>query len=142
MKPKFKTRLAWDKAQILMQPALIRILDNIRKQLEISQWKGSFKDVTHPIPGYLLCLTKDDRSVEVDIWQLCYQVVSNNYSQTGFNIFSADEQNSYELEIDARLLDETGEIDWHLIEAKAQQSVRQIFEQLTVNIEELEVKDE
>ncbi len=134
MKPQFKTRLAWDKAQILMQPALIRILDNIRKQLEDSQWKGSFKDVTHPIPGYLLCLTQGDRSVEVDIWQLCYQVVSNNYTPTFQNIFSADDQSSYELEIDDRLLDETGEIDWHLIEAKAQKSVRQIFDQLKANI--------
>ena len=114
MKPQFKTRLAWDKAQILMQPALIRILDNIRKQLEDSQWKGSFKDVTHPIPGYLLCLTQGDRSVEVDIWQLCYQVVSNNYNPTFQHLFSEDDQSSYELEIDDRLLDETGEIDWHL----------------------------
>lgn len=132
MKPQFKTRLAWDKAQILMQPALIRILDNIRKQLEQSQWQGSFKDVTDPIPGYLLCLTKGDRSLEVDIWQLCYQVVSNNYRVTFPNILSDEEQTSYELEIDERLLDETGEIDWQLIEAKAQQSVRQIFEQLTI----------
>ena len=132
MKPQFKTRLAWDKAQILMQPALIRILDNIRKQLENSQWQGSFKDITEPIPGYLLCLTKGDSSLEVDIWQLCYQVVSNNYSPTFPKISSEDEQTSYELEIDERLLDETGEIDWHLIEAKAQQSVRQIFNQLTV----------
>ena len=133
MKPQFKTRPAWDKAQLLMQPAFIRILDNIRKQLEKSRWKGSFKDVTHPIPGYLLCLTKGDRSVEVDIWQLCYQVVSNNYTPTLQNLFSADDQSSYELEIDDRLLDETGEIDWHLIEAKAQQSVRQIFNQLSVS---------
>ena len=132
MKPQFTTRLAWDKAEILMQPALIRILDNIRKQLEKSQWQGSFKDITEPIPGYLLCLTKDDLSLEVDIWQLCYQVVSNNFTPTFSEVSSEDEQTSYELEIDERLLDETGEIDWHLIEAKAQQSVRQIFNQLTV----------
>ena len=135
MKPQFKTRPAWDKAQLLMQPAFIRILDNIRKQLEKSRWKGSFKDVTHPIPGYLLCLTQGDRSVEIDIWQLWYQVVSNNYTLTLQNLFSADDQSSYELEIDDRLLDETGEIDWHLIEAKAQQSVRQIFEHLTLTID-------
>ena len=130
MKPQFKTRLAWDKAEILMQPALIRILDNIRKQLEISEWKGSFQDVTHPIPGYLLCLTKGDRSVEVDLWQLCYQVVSQNYSPTFTHTLSEDEQRSFTLEIDERLLDQTGEIDWQLIEAKAQQSVRKVFEDI------------
>ncbi len=131
MKPQFKTRLAWDKAEILMQPAFIRILDNIRKQLDSSLWQGSFKDVTDPVPGYLLCLTNGDRSFEVDLWQLCYQVISNNYTPQLQNILREDEQTSYELEIDERLLDETGELDWHLIEAKAQQSVRQIFNQLT-----------
>lgn len=131
MKPQFKTRLAWDKAEILMQPALIRILDNIRKQLESSNWKGSFQDVTHPIPGYVLCLTKDDRTVEIDLWQLCYQVVSQNYSHTFTDTMNEEEQSSsFTLEIDERLLDETGEIDWQLIEAKAQQSVRKIFEEI------------
>ena len=130
MKPQFKTRLAWDKAEILMQPALIRILDNIRKQLEISKWQGSFQDVTHPIPGYLLCLTKGDRSVEVDLWQLCYQVVSQNFTPTFTDTINEDEQSSFTLEIDERLLDETGEIDWQLIEAKAQQSVRKVFEDI------------
>ncbi|ELS05581.1 hypothetical protein Xen7305DRAFT_00053280 [Xenococcus sp. PCC 7305] len=132
MKPQFKTRPAWDKAQILMQPAFIRILDNIRKQLETSPWQGDFKDVTHPIPGYLLCLTKDDISIEVDIWQLCYQVVGTNYRPTLQDLVPADDQTSSELSIDERLLDETGEIDWHLVEAKAQQSVRQVFEQLKI----------
>ncbi len=130
MKPQFKTRLAWDKAEILMQPALIRILDNIRKQLESSEWQGSFQNVTHPIPGYLLCLTKGDRSVEIDLWQLCYQVVSHNYSPTFTHTANEEEQSSFTLEIDERLLDHTGEIDWQLIEAKAQQSVRKVFEDI------------
>ena len=42
MKPKFKTIQAWEQAQVLMQPAFIRVIDNIRKELEVSAWQGSF----------------------------------------------------------------------------------------------------
>lgn len=130
MKPQFKTRLAWEQAQLLMQPALIRILDNIRKQLEESSWRGTYREVTDPIPGYLLCLNKDNRTIEVDIWQLCYQVCFLDYAPAPQHIFSELEQRSIEVEIDNRLLDETGELDWQLIEAKAQQAVRQVFDHL------------
>ena len=36
MNPKFKDIIAWEQAQLLMQPAFIRVLDNLRKQLELS----------------------------------------------------------------------------------------------------------
>ena len=130
MQPKFKTRLAWEQAEVLMQPALIRILDNLRKQLEESEWEGTFKEVTSPFPRYHLCLTRQDRSLEIDIWQLCYQVCFQNYSPSAENIFSQDDRATQEVEVDIRLLDEMGEVDWQLIEAKAQKSVRQLFANL------------
>jgi len=130
MKPKFKTILAWEQAQILMQPAFIRILDNLRKELEQSKWKGTYKEVTEPLPGYHLCLTNQDRSVEIDIWELCYQVCFRDYKLPLQHFFSSDDDTSCEVEIDTRLLDETGKIDWHLLEAKAQQLVREIFANL------------
>ena len=130
MKPKFKTRLAWEQAQALMQPALIRIIDNLRKQLEESEWEGTYKEVTHPFPGYHLCLTRQKRSLEIDIWQLCYQVCFNNYAPLPENLFSQDEQSTQEVDVDTRLLDEMGEVDWQLIEAKAQKSVRELFANL------------
>ena len=40
--PKFASELDWQRAQHLMQPALIRIIDNIRKQLDVSEWQGSY----------------------------------------------------------------------------------------------------
>lgn len=128
MKPKFKNRLAWEQAQILMQPALIRIIDNVRKQLDECDWQGSYKEISEPMPGYHLCLTRNDRAIEVDIWELCYQVCFTNYDLKSTHLLSDDI--SYEVEIDTRLLDETGEVDWHLLEAKAQQSVKQVFEDL------------
>ena len=130
MKPKFKTRLAWEQAQVLMQPALIRIIDNLRKQLEESEWEGTYKEVTQPFPGHHLCLTRQKRSLEIDIWQLCYQVCFNNYVPLPENLFSQDEQSTQEVDVDTRLLDEMGEVDWQLIEAKAQKSVRELFANL------------
>ena len=130
MKPKFKTRLAWEQAQALMQPALIRIIDNLRKQLEESEWEGIYKEVTDPFPGYHLCLTRQKRSLEIDIWQLCYQVCFNNYVPLPENMFSQDDQSTQEVDVDTRLLDEIGEVDWQLIEAKAQKSVRELFANL------------
>lgn len=130
MKPQFKTRLAWEQAELLMQPALIRIIDNLRKELETSEWKGTYQEVTHPVPGYHLCLTRQQRSIEVDIWQLCYQVCFDNYSFSPEHIFSQDDRSTQEVNIDTRLLNEMGEVDWQLIEAKAQNSVRELFANL------------
>ncbi len=129
MKPTFKTRLAWEQAQVLMQPALLRVVDNIRKELESSTWRGSYKEVTKPIPGYHLCLTRREHQIEIDIWELCYQVCFKEYNPI-HHIFSEDDENNYEVEVDTRLLDDLGEIDWQLLESKAQQSVRKVFQSL------------
>lgn len=45
MTPKFLNQEAWQQAEVLMQPVFIRVIDNIRKQLERSAWKGSYRDV-------------------------------------------------------------------------------------------------
>jgi len=54
MNPKFKDIIAWEQAQLLMQPAFIRVLDNLRKQLENSLWKGTYTEIQDPYPSYLL----------------------------------------------------------------------------------------
>jgi hypothetical protein len=43
--PKFASTLAWQQAELLMQPVFIRVIDNIGKQLEQSFWKGSYQDI-------------------------------------------------------------------------------------------------
>ncbi len=45
MPPKFADNTAWQQAEILMQPAFIRILDRIRKQLDTSSWKETYENV-------------------------------------------------------------------------------------------------
>lgn len=42
--PEFATPLARAQVAQLMQPALIRVIDNIRKQLDVSDWQGSYEE--------------------------------------------------------------------------------------------------
>jgi hypothetical protein len=43
--PKFQTTQIWQQAELLMQPAFIRLIANLEKQLENSNWRGDYKDV-------------------------------------------------------------------------------------------------
>jgi hypothetical protein len=43
--PKFANMLSWQQAELIMQPAFIRIIDNIGKQLEQTHWKGTYTDI-------------------------------------------------------------------------------------------------
>lgn len=124
MKPTFKNAAAWEQAELLMQPALIRILDQVRKQLEDTTWKATYKDVQTPLPGYQLCLEQQDTSVCVDLWELCFQVCFRDYNPTH------SELESQEVEIDTRLIDETGDVDWQCLDTKAQHLVEQVFARL------------
>jgi hypothetical protein len=42
--PKFANTRAWEQTELLMQPILIRVIDNIGKQLETSLWKGTYQE--------------------------------------------------------------------------------------------------
>lgn len=129
MKPTFKTTLAWEQAHLLMQPSLLRILDNIRKELDASDWEGNYREVTSPIPGYHLCLTHSDYHVEIDVWELCYKVCFQEYEPVEY-LISTENEAAYPVEIDLRLIDESGDVDWQFLESKAQQFVRKAFSNL------------
>lgn len=125
MKPKIKDPVAWQQAELLMQPALIRLLDNIRKQLDDSIWTGSYQQVQDPLPGYRLELEHNGQHVSVDIWELCYQICFQNYGLTH------TAQETLEVEIDMNLIDqEIGDVDWQNLEAKTRQIVQDLFANL------------
>ena len=42
--PKFTNPIAWQQAELLMQPVFIRVIDNLGKELEASGWKGTYED--------------------------------------------------------------------------------------------------
>jgi hypothetical protein len=45
MTPRFADAIAWQQAELLMQPIFIRVIDNLGKQLERSPWKGTYRDM-------------------------------------------------------------------------------------------------
>ncbi|MGD1902743.1 MAG: hypothetical protein ACFB9N_10940 [Geitlerinemataceae cyanobacterium] len=127
MKPKFKTEADWECAELLMQPALIRVLDRLRAQLETSAWTGEFREVTEPIPGHCLELTRGpDAEVvkSIHLWELCFRVCFQNY------IATEDLAEPFEVEIDRDLIDADDDVDWERLDEKAEAIVRSIFFQL------------
>jgi hypothetical protein len=164
--PKFANTRAWEQAELLMQPVFIRVIDNLRKQLEQTTWQGTYQDtpvwpdgiseetkqqvaelqqklatatsaeaeaieeqlarLPSPQPSYILCLQKGDRQITIDLWQLCYQICFRNYSPV-LNAMDRD----LIVEVDTSLIDETGEVDWLRLDAKAKQLIEQIFASLS-----------
>lgn len=164
MPPKIKDPDVWQQAELLMQPAFIRVIDHIRKQLDESTWKGSYENVLIwpegtteetkntviqlveelegatpeqameiqqaiaqlpvPQPGYQLYLQHQQQQVSVDLWELCYQVCFRHYSPL------LAKSNNYTVEIDTSLIDETGDVNWQRLDAKAGELVEQIFASL------------
>jgi hypothetical protein len=122
MKPKFATELAWQQAELLMQPAYIRLVDQIRRQTEENEdIPVSYIEVTEPYPSNLLCLTKDNQDLRVDIWELCFQVCFTNFEE----ICQHPEQVA---QIDEYLFDpDSTEVDWTKLDNKAQAAVAQVF---------------
>ena len=45
MPPRITDPVAWQQAELLMQPAFIRIIDHIRKHLDESAWRGTYENV-------------------------------------------------------------------------------------------------
>lgn len=132
MKPIFKTAIAWEQAQLLMQPALIRVVDNLRKQLETSSWQGTYEEIEAPVPGHLLRLTRGDSEICLDIWHLCFQVCFADYPMESDLALLADTK-GYPVDIDADLLDDRGEVNWQQLEVKTQQLVGTVFAQLPLD---------
>jgi hypothetical protein len=121
MKPKFADPQAWQQAELLMQPAYIRLVDQIRRHTEETTAEVSYEEVTEPFPSNLLCLKRGDRTLRVDIWEMCFQVCFTNYEEM---------QQSREqiAQIDESLFElDTGEVDWQKLDRKAQDAVSQIF---------------
>ncbi|NET46550.1 hypothetical protein [Okeania sp. SIO2B3] len=124
MKPKINNITAWKQAELLMQPAFIRLLDHIRKKLDNSVWQGDYQEVQTPIPGYRLDLEYQDQKVSIDIWELCYQVCFNNYHST----HTAEQ--TVEVEVDTSLLNDEGNVNWEHLDEKALKVVENMMADL------------
>ena len=123
MKPTFKNTTDWEKADILMQPAFIRVMDNLRKELEKTNLVATYEDIQEPFPGYQLILTKENDSVSISIWEICFQVCFTDYQFSSNN----SSQASIIVEIDENLFNGDNEINWQQLEIKTQQTIQTII---------------
>jgi hypothetical protein len=146
--PQESPEFYWQQAATLFQPALIRLLDQIRQQLDASDWKGTFESrelwPTDPTPEslpaslpsetpetapqilYLLHLSHQEQTAQVNIWELCYQICFQNYHPQLERETIADFQPG-EVTTDISLFDPDGEIDWHQLDHKAHRVVAEML---------------
>jgi len=130
MKPIFKNSTDWEQAEYLMQPSLIRVIDNLRKQLDESVWKGTYTEIEQPYPGHQLHLTYQDYHYAIALWDICFQVCFLDYQIFLSTNHKDLENQEHEVSIDTSLFRETGEIDWQKLEAKTQQIIDKLFTNL------------
>lgn len=122
MQPKFKYIVDWERADQLMQPALIRLLDNLRKILADSTWQDTYEAIEEPYPGQRLHLSRGEEQISVDLWQLCFCICLENYPHP-----RTQAQGVMEAKVDSSLLAESGAVDWFALEAKTQQVLNQLL---------------
>jgi hypothetical protein len=162
MLPKISDPYVWQQAEILMQPAFIRIIDNFRKQLDTSSWKGTYQDVlvwasdtsdeTKAIVTQLLAemeTATSQRSAEIRHtleklpmphpgYHLCLQrqdrqVMIDLWELCYQLCFSDYVPGTEVVDIDTNLINEMGEVDWNLLDEKAKNLVKKTFPQLSDN---------
>ncbi len=156
MKPKFATIASWQQAELLMQPTFIRVVDNLRKQLDQSVWKGTYREVfiwSDDTPEDVkvtvtrlqeqLKTAPPDQAVEIQQtlsylpsphlgYELCLeqgnqQVVVDLWELCYKICFSQQDDELRPVEVDMNLIDETGDVDWNQLDDKTKQRVGQIF---------------
>ncbi|MEL6160109.1 MAG: hypothetical protein AAFQ40_06415 [Cyanobacteria bacterium J06623_5] len=147
-----------DRAQIeqLMQPALIRVIDNIRKQLEDSSWQGTYEEemvwpdgTTTAQKQEYAALQKSLHGVPPEEHDRVATLMSELPQPTPLYTLrltkagSEDEMvdiwalcyqlcaKSYvpgaAIEADSALLDVQGEVDWRLLDDKTKELISDIF---------------
>jgi len=159
MLPKITNLETWQQAEVLMQPAFIRVVDNIRKQLDESAWKGTYKDVlvwtadtsdeTKAIVTQLLQEMEGATPEQSDLirqslanlptphpgYHLCLQrqdqLVTVDLWELCYKVCFLDYgTGNNSVSIDPDLIDETGDVDWLQLEAKTKELVGQVFASL------------
>lgn len=142
----------WYLAAQLVQPALIRLVDQLRQQLEGSAWKSSYETVevwpenspdsqadqeqteTEPQILYWLYLTpkessNDTKRIAINLWELCYQICFASYTP----ILDCPKIRDFQLgevAVDRSLFDDHGEVDWNRLDTKAAAMVQQMINSL------------
>lgn len=129
MQPKFATPLAYEQAEQLLQPIYIRLIDNLRKQLESSACQGDYVEQMEPYPGHQLKISYQGQTMGCwDLWQLCFHLCFVDFPLES----AAGAAEEMMVVVDPQLLDGTGAIAWQILEDKTQKLVQQLFAGLPV----------
>jgi hypothetical protein len=156
MPPKITNPVAWRQAEILMQPAFIRVIDNIRKQLDESSWTGTY----HDVPIWPPNTTDEIKALVTQLLQAMETATpeeADEIRQTltrlpmphpGYHLLLQRQQQQASIDlwelcyqvcfieynpekeaanIDTSLIDEFNEVDWLRLDAKTKQLVEEAF---------------
>jgi hypothetical protein len=149
-------------AEVLMQPALIRVIDNLRKRTETTDWQSEYiervlwpSDATEAEMEQVKALAAqlENASPEqaADLRQQlshlptplpAYELRLTSGEQSAvlniwdlcFRVCFADYQPAIPVTVDPTLLDANGEVDWLTLDEKAKQYVQQAIEQLSWSV--------
>lgn len=158
MKPKFATIVAWQQAELLMQPTFIRVIDNLRKQLEQSTWQGTYRDAPvwadntpETVKATVIQLQEQLKTampeqaediqqalsklpIPAPGYELCLKQDDRQFNvdlwELCYQVCFLPHADDQPVEVDPSLLDETGEVDWNQLDDKTKALVEQIFENL------------
>ncbi len=159
MPPRITNPVTWQQAELLMQPAFIRVVDNIRKHLDTSTWKGTYHDV-------LIWPANTTDEIKALVTQLLQEMETATLEQAdeiratltdlpmphpGYHLRLQRQQHQVSIDlweicyqvcfidyspvsesvnIDTSLIDEAGEVDWQCLENKTRDLVSQAFANL------------
>ena len=161
MPPKITNSTSWQQAEILMQPAFIRVIDNLRKQLDISDWKGTYQDVltwpantTDETKALVTQLIQDmETATPTQIEEIKKTLATLPMPYPGYHLLLQRQQQQVSVDlwdlcyqvcflnyspentavdIDTNLIDEYGDVDWQQLENKTQKLVQQVFANLPI----------
>ncbi|MBW4616493.1 MAG: hypothetical protein KME21_25130 [Desmonostoc vinosum HA7617-LM4] len=156
MAPKLSNSVAWQQAELLMQPAFIRVIDNIRKQLDASSWIGTYQDVliwppstTNEIKALVTNLLQEIETATPEQADEIRETLARlpmpypgyhlhlqrQEQQVGIDMWELCYQVCFRnyssddetVDIDTSLIDEFGEVDWQRLDEKARDMVEEVF---------------
>jgi hypothetical protein len=159
MPPKINNPVTWQQAELLMQPAFIRVLDNIRKLLDNSTWTGTYQDVliwsadttdeTKAIVMRLLQELETATPEEQNKIRETLTKLPTPHPGYHLSLQRQEEQVKVDLwelcyqvcfldyssvnsivDVDTSLIDEMGDVDWQRLDFKVKELVGQVFENL------------
>ena len=156
--PTFTSEAQQYQAAQLMQPTLIRVIDNLRKQLETVPWQSTYQertlwpaDATEADKERVMRLAAQldgtdaaqAEAIHAELQQLPrpfpkYELQLTQGDRTAavdvwqlcYSVCFQDYDPAQPAIVDATLFDETGEIDWLALDDKARQRVEAVFQEV------------